>query len=67
MQAKVGQGGDVGGRRTQRSPAWEEGSLMDGTRAIKVTLTKRAGSQIIIWREGSVLEVIASPCSGEIL
>lgn len=35
------QGEAVVGRHTQRSPMWEEGSLMNGMRAIKVTLTKR--------------------------
>lgn len=41
MQATIGQGQAVGGRHTQKSTLWEERSLMDGTRAIKVTLTKR--------------------------
>lgn len=29
------------GQCTQRSPTWEERSLMNGTGAIKVTVTKR--------------------------
>lgn len=36
-----GQGEAIGGWCTQGSPAWEEGSVMNGTKAIKVTLTKR--------------------------
>lgn len=41
MRAKTEQAEAVGGGCAQRSPMWEEGSLMNGTRAIKVTLTKR--------------------------
>lgn len=36
-----GQGEAGGGCYTRRSPTWEEVSLMNGMRAIKVTLTKR--------------------------
>lgn len=51
--------GAGGGRCTPRIPSWEEGSVMNGWRAIKVTLTKKAGSPIVILREGGVPQMTA--------
>lgn len=36
-----GEAVSIAGHDTQRSLMWEEGALMNGTKAIKVTVTKR--------------------------
>ncbi len=36
-----GEGEAVGEHCSQGSPTWEDGSLMNGARAVQVTLTKR--------------------------